>query len=226
MCGFAKVSLAIGVSLLLTGASSVQPPQGSRGGFFGGGRAGPMLLRNKSVQQELKLSEEQAKKINEVIQEVFGKHQDEIATLREQGAEQGFEKMQELMKKVSEETRKALAGVLQPDQEKRFKQIELQLQGARAFQEADVQNALKLTDEQKEKLKTIDQDAAKEMQNLRSQGGPGNFQEGLRKVNALRKEATEKAQSVLTEDQKKTWADMTGKTFEMKFEPRQRPERQ
>jgi hypothetical protein len=40
----------------------------------------------------------------------------------------------------------------------------------------------------------------------------------MTKMAALRKETMDKVTSVLTEDQKKTWKEMTGQPFEIKFE--------
>jgi hypothetical protein len=119
---------------------------------------------------------------------------------------------------MAKETAKGLAGILKPEQEKRYKQISLQAQGARAFQDPEVQKQLKLTDDQKASLKTIMEDAAKEQQELRQGAQGGNRQEAGQKMAALRKETMEKAQNVLTDAQKTTWKDVIGKPFAIKFE--------
>src|SRR5439155_2091673 len=118
-----------------------------------------------------------------------------------------------------------------PEQTKRLKQIELQQRGADGLLQKDVEKALNLTDEQKEKIKTITEDARKEMQSLRPAPGAGRPgggggaggppQEFFKKMAMVRKETQDKAMAVLTAEQVKTYKELTGAPFEMKFEPRQ-----
>src|SRR5439155_18465089 len=143
-----KSMLVLGLALLLAGPALAQRGEGRRG--FGGGFGGPgALLQNESVQKELKLSDEQVKKIKDASQSIRDKHRDDFEAVRKLEGDEAREKGQELMKTVGEETKKAMADILTPEQNKRFKEIQLQQEGARAFNEADVQKALSLTDDQK-----------------------------------------------------------------------------
>ena len=47
---------------------------------------------------------------------------------------------------------------------------------------------------------------------------PSAFQERMKKMAAMRKETLDRVTSVLTDDQKKTWKEMTGASFEIKFD--------
>ncbi len=222
-----KTTIILGLALLLAGPALGQRGPG-RGGFGGPG----MLIQNQSVQKELKLTDDQIQKIKDASQSIADKHKDDFAALRNLQGDERREKGQELGKKVADETNQALAGILKPEQTKRYKEIMLQQEGARAFNGEEVQKALSLTDDQKEKIKTINEDAAKEMRELFPQGGrrgaggggggavdPAAFKERMTKFATLRKETMEKVTSVLTDDQKKVWKDMTGEPFEIKFEP-------
>jgi len=83
----------------------------------------------------------------------------------------------------------------------------------------EIQDKLKLTNEQKEKVKTINQEAGEKMRDL-FQGG---FNEEARtKMTQLLKETMDKITGVMTDDQKKTWKEMTGEPFEVQFQPRNR----
>jgi Spy/CpxP family protein refolding chaperone len=225
-----KSLLVLGLAALLAGPALAQRGQG-RGGFgggFGRGFGGPgFLLQNPSVQKELKLSDDQIKKITETTESIRDKHRDEFEALGKLEGDEQREKGQELRKKMTDETQKAMAEILKPEQNKRLKEITLQQEGARAFNDAEVQKALNLTDEQKEKIKTINEDAAKEMAELFPRGrrggggGPpdaGAFKERMTKMATMRKETLDKVTSVLTDDQKKTWKEMTGAPFEVRFE--------
>jgi len=192
--------------------------QGGRGpgGPGGGGIAG--LLQNESVQKELKFDKEEADKVKDAVQKVLDKHADDLAKLRDMPQEERRQKSQALNKTVSDETLAAVSGILNADQMKRLKQIELQQAGMQAFTRPDVQKALTLTDEQKDAIKTIDEEAAKKRQELFQQGG-GRRQagggQGQSQMATLRKETMERVQKLLTADQKKTWKDLTGDTFEI-----------
>ena len=61
---------------------------------------------------------------------------------------------------------KAIGGVLSEKQFKRFKQIELQQRGSNAFSDAKVQEALKLTAEQKDKLSKLQKDMESKLMEL------------------------------------------------------------
>jgi Spy/CpxP family protein refolding chaperone len=205
-------TLIVGLAGWLVSPAAAQPP-GGRGGFGGPG----MLLQNTGVQKELKLNEEQIKKIKDLVVKIQEKHKDDFAALAKVELQERREKVQELLKTIGEETEKELAGVLQPEQSKRLKQISLQMRGSQAFNEEEVQKSLNLTDDQKDKIKTINEDAGKEMQEIR-QSAQGNFQEMGKKMAALGKETMDKVSSLLTDEQKKSWKEMTGDHFEFKFE--------
>jgi Spy/CpxP family protein refolding chaperone len=206
------VFLALCAALLLASPAFAQRQQGQRGGGFGQGGIGG-LLQNESVQKELKLEQAQIDKVKEVVTKVQDNHKDDFAKLRDLAQDERRTKGQELNQTVSEEVLKGVGDILNADQIKRLKQIQLQQEGSRAFAKPDIQKALNLTDEQKEKIKTITDDAAKEMAAL-FQGG--RQQQGNReKLAALRKDTQDKVLAVLTDEQKTTWKGMTGDAFEV-----------
>jgi len=216
MRSLCKLGLVLGVVVVL---ASPAPAQGPGGRFGGSGLLG--LATNKSVQGELKLTEEQATKVKDVVQQVRDKHKDEQEALQKiEDVQERFQKFGELRKTMSNDFLKDVADVLKPDQVKRLKQIDLQTRRSFAFQDPDVQKELNLTDDQKDKIKTIGEDARKEMREI-GQGGQGNQEETRKKFAALQKDVDEKIQAVLTPEQKKSWKEMTGEPFEIKFEPGQ-----
>jgi hypothetical protein len=181
-----------------------------------------MVIFQKSVQDEVKLTDAQKGDLEKAQEKMR-------SSMREafQSAGGDREKMQEAMKTATEATKKEIDKVkesLKPEQTKRLKQLEIQFAGLRAFAEADVQKELKLTDKQKDEIKEISESATKDSQELmataRSGGGrpdPAKLQEVGKKVQAVQKEAQDKVAGLLTDAQKKTWAEMTGEKFD-KFE--------
>jgi len=204
-----KVVLAVGVAAFVGGPLWAQ-------GFRGGGFGGAMLLQNQSVQKELKLTDDQKKKLATINKEFREKHKDDYAKLFNQDTDP--KERGELSDKLNHEQMELVKPVLTDDQHKRFHQIQLQVRGAGAFSDPKVQKALKLTDDQKDKIKTIEDDARQEMRDI-FQNAAGDREAAGKKFASLRKETMEKASNVLTDEQKKTWKDMTGKPFEIKMEP-------
>jgi hypothetical protein len=181
------------------------------------------LLLNASVQDELKLTDAQKADLHKVGE----KRQAAFEKARESGDRQkGMALIQAANDEIKKEVDKWREASLKPDQSKRLRQIQLQVMGVHAFTDADVQKDLKLTDKQQAEAKEIadstDKDAREIQQSAReARGNPEKMQEIRKKVEAVRKEGMDKMASQLTDDQKKSWKEMTGEKFEIKFEPPQ-----
>jgi len=200
--------LALG-ALAVTVATLEAQRQRGRGKGEGRGRGAGMgasmvgLLGQKSVQDELKLSEDQLKKLGELREKQRGS----FGELRNLDREARRKKMEEMRA----ENEKALADVLKPEQLKRLKQISLQVGGASAFADPKVADELKLTSEQKDKIQSIQQESRQSLRGL-FQGG-GDREEARKKFAEARKSANEKAMAVLTPEQQSKWKEMTGEPF-------------
>jgi Spy/CpxP family protein refolding chaperone len=170
------------------------------GAGMGGGSL--FLLTQKSVQDELKLTEEQVKKVAALEE----KQRESAKGFKDLSKEERKTKMEERAK----ESKKAVDEVLKPEQVKRLKQISLQQSGSRAYADPEVAEALKLTDDQKEKMKTIQEDSRKEMRDLFTGGAN---EEARKKMETLRKAADEKVQGLLTAEQKTKLKELLGEPF-------------
>jgi Spy/CpxP family protein refolding chaperone len=199
-----QLALAAGVLIL---AASPVAAQGPRGGF----RPSPlMLLGQKSVQEELKLTPDQIQKVEAAAE----KQRESFQGFRDLSEEERTKKFQEMTK----ENEKFVAENLKPEQAKRLNQISLQRQGAGALADEKVAKELNLTDEQKVKVMDLLDDSRKKIQEV-FQGG---FNEEARaKSQEIQNAATIKALDLLTADQKTKWRDMTGEPFkgEIRFGP-------
>jgi Spy/CpxP family protein refolding chaperone len=217
---WSKVLLAVGVAALLAGPSFGQGPPRR------GGNQLSFYLDNKEFQKELKLTDEQVTKAKAAAEDVFKKHADDFKDLDFRSPE-GREKMMAINRDITKESFTAMEKdkALDKDQIKRFKQILFQ-QSARmfgpvVFNDADVQKDLKLTGEQKDKIKTINADLNKDREELfkDAQGDPAKGREAFQKMGGLSKEAMEKATKILTADQKKALDELKGEPFEVPFGP-------
>jgi Spy/CpxP family protein refolding chaperone len=216
---FGKTVLAFGLVALSTIPAMAQQGKGQgRGGF--GMMGGPtQLLSNKSVQQELKVTDAQAEKLNALAEELQEKQRAEFGKLRDLSAEERREKMQELTRSNNEEVHKSLKGILKEEQTKRFGQIQLQQAGVTAFSTPRVEKELDLTSDQKSKIRLINEDLQESVRGAFG-GGGSDFAAAREKITQLRKQGLDKVTALLSDDQKKAWKDLTGEPFEVKFERR------
>jgi hypothetical protein len=153
----------------------------------------------------------------------FGKGSSNPATLiLNESVKKELRLTDQQLAKVPEAIMKALAEVLDADQMKRLKQIELQVKGARAFAEPAVQTSLKMNSEQKDNVQAILADADKDLAELgkemQKEFKSGNVQalQALReKMTANSKETRVRCTSVLTADQKRIWQEMIGDDFKL-----------
>ncbi len=200
---FGLSALALSVVVLVSQQAWAQRPGGGRGGFGDFGRSKLMLLSQTSVQEELKLADDQLKKVTDLGEKQrasFG----ELQGLSREERQAKFEEM----RKASDT---AVAEVLKEDQLKRLNQISLQLRGARAFADPEIAEKLALTADQKSQLQAIEDAAMEEMRKLGEEGA--DREEMREKFEELRKSGNEKAQAMLSSEQQAKWKELTGAPF-------------
>lgn len=212
---------------------------GSGAGFgygngFSSGYASHKLtaLVQKPVQRELKLTNEQRKK----VQTLEAKHQRDIRRLMPQNPLAAFNdpagtmqtmrdapaKIQQLGKEVDETIDKVLTAA----QGRRLNEISLQLRGGHALSDPEVAKSLNLTKEQQTKLQDIHKEAMQEMQKVGLQamgdavrGGPNpaafqkTSEQVAEKMKKLWNDLGNRLLEVLTSEQKSEWQKLTGEPF-------------
>ncbi|OWK37952.1 hypothetical protein FRUB_07072 [Fimbriiglobus ruber] len=224
------VALVAGIGGL---TALAQGPGGGRGGFgFGGGPT--TLLRTKIVKEDLKVTDEQDTKIQAWAKEFATKTRETMTEkLKDVPMDERFQKMAEITAENNKTAYTELSSILKPEQITRLKQIGVQVAGARAFRDPEVVAALKLTDDQKDKVKDTLAASAKESQELRTEYGLGGGRQGggkgkgkaavdadkmkeyQKKNELITKETLTKVAATLTDDQKKTWQTLSGETFDV-----------
>jgi gas vesicle protein len=208
MRSFGKLVLALGAVALLASPAWAQ----GRGGFGGGGAA---FLAAPNVQKDLKLTDDQVKKVQETLTEIREKHQPDFAALKDASPDVRQATMAKLNETVSGEVKRALS--LTPEQSKRFDQISLQARGLQAFASPTVAEKLKLTNDQTSKVREI-------LEAMRGSGGGGAFNKDASaeekaaartKRAAAQKENMTKVQALLTDGQKNAWKELTSEPIEI-----------
>ncbi|MGO8744635.1 MAG: Spy/CpxP family protein refolding chaperone [Thermoguttaceae bacterium] len=219
---FASIGLLAMAAMALCTTAWSQPGPG-RGGFGRGmgGMQSPammwgLLLRAPTVQKELNLTDDQKEKLKEYSDKAQAAMRELFAGMQDLSADERAAKMAENRKKLdgqAEEAKKTIEGILLPNQLDRLKEVALQRRGPQALADKEVQTSLALTDDQKDKIKTIGEDTMKKAQEIRAEGG--DPQEARTKVQSLAKEAQEKVMELLTAEQKEKFEKMKGAKLEI-----------
>jgi len=213
-----RALVAMVAIVLATRVSLAQRPGGFGGGFGGpgGGNNGNLNTLNlEAVQKELEITDEQKEKLKKLGEDVAKEMRDQFSGFRDLSREDREKKMEELQAKLKtrgEEIQKEVDAVLTPAQRVRLKQVAIQIQGTRALDSKEVQEALGITDEQKEKITKIREESRAGMRDLFQPGG--NREEAQKKMEEARKATEEKLTAVLTDAQKTKYEQMKGKKFE------------
>jgi hypothetical protein len=202
--------MAVGLALLWA-VPALPQPFNVRAGIAGGLAR---LLESEKIQKELGLTPDQVAKGKELNQHFRERLKQEKKKVQDLKQEDRAEAYQAALKKLAEETNKAVAEILKPAQLKRLKEIELQVRGSLAFNDPEIEKKLQLTDDQKDQIRTILKDARKDFQDLIKNPGP-KIDEAVKKATVLNNETLQRIRGLLTAEQRKTWADLTGKRFEL-----------
>jgi RNA polymerase sigma factor (sigma-70 family) len=168
-----------------------------------------LFLTHKSVQEDLKMTDQQVKK----AETAFQKHSEAAENLRD--LKQADRRMKEL--ELSREALRTIRDVLDAGQQKRLRQISLQQQGARVLDSyragtGPIIKELGLSEDQQGEIRELIRAATKKGQEVRQGDGPYSV-EADEKMKAIQKELNDKVLSVLTREQKTKWNEMIGKPF-------------
>ncbi len=166
-----------------------------------------MLLRQASVREDLKLSHDEADKINAYTSQQWKKAK-EINKLPPAERDKKFAEM-------TKENDRFIDQTVTKDQRKRLQEIELQTAGLICLGRHDVAAKIRLTDAQKKRVQEMQKEARQEMEDLIHNSNPEARQE---KLAELRKTSRARILELLTDEQEKTWTQLQGRPFKGQFE--------
>jgi hypothetical protein len=232
------IKVVAAVTLLAVATASFAQGQGQRGQgqrgqgqgqgqFQGRGMQGGMmqmspvfLLMRNDVQDDLKLTAEQRTRLGELQRQ----QQESMRGMGGRGGGGGgdFQQMREEMQRRQQEMERQVNQILTADQQKRLKEISIQLAGARAVLNEDVQKELGLTAEQRQRIQDLMQRQQEANRALMQQARDGGIErEELQtrmrnNENALNTEIGK----VLTAEQNEKLKAMGGAPFRATEQPR------
>jgi len=153
-----------------------------------------MLLRQKSIQDELKLDADETKKVHDFTAQQWKK----MAAFDELRSDLRHQRFAEMTR----ENDRFIDQVLEPPQRKRLHEITLQMAGLLWLSRPEVASELKLTDEQKEKITHLQRRARREAEQLVHAQSP---EERQAKMRELRVTSRKRLFDVLTDEQEAKW---------------------
>ncbi|HEY3963896.1 MAG TPA: hypothetical protein VGM05_05015 [Planctomycetaceae bacterium] len=166
-----------------------------------------ILLRQKSVRAELKVTDDVMDKVKKYASQQSKKAK-EVSTLSEKEQDAKFDAM-------ARENYQFLEKTLSKTQHDRLQQIALQVAGLVYVTRHDIAEKLKLTAEQKQKAKQLQNEARTEFGKLLD---AKDSKERHKEIVALWDVNHGRLEKLLTESQKATWKTMTGPEFKGEFE--------
>jgi Spy/CpxP family protein refolding chaperone len=201
-----------------------------RGGFGGPGFFGATsstLLGTPEVQKELGVTDEQKGLIEDMVADIREKMREAFAgggavdfqNLSQEERQKFFEESRKKGEEIQKKSDDMVSMILEPKQMERLQQLKLQREGVMAFNRDEIAKKLGITEEQREKIRKIQE----EVRQAGAAGGGGfNFQnlseEERREIFTKMRERGEKMNAdilaVLTPEQKGTWEKMQGKKFD------------
>jgi Spy/CpxP family protein refolding chaperone len=161
-----------------------------------------LLLRQKSVQKELKLTDDDVKKIMEFTNKESGEY-GKALKLAAKDRTTKFEELERANKKFLEDN-------LSAAQRKRLEQITLQVTGLYQLGRPEVVKALNLTEEQQTKFEEMQKEARKALEEILTATERAGKAEKLAK---LREETNKKILAALTDEQKAKVREIVGEPF-------------
>lgn len=210
MTAMFRTLFGLGLVALIAAPAAAQ----GRGGF---GRGNPaMLMANESVQKELKLDDKQVEKAKELSEKINEERREKFQDLQGLDGQERFAKMQEINQEMNAATYKQAGEFLKAEQVDRLKQIVLQQRGAMAFNDAEVAKKLNLTDTQKTDIQEIARGARERMPSR--EDFESDREAAMKKMQEVNKEILAEAVAKLNDEQRKTWKEMLGSPFEVKYE--------
>jgi hypothetical protein len=175
-----------------------------------------IVLRDK-VQEELRLSDPQKEKLLSQVPDYRQETMNVLEKIQDLEPRKRDKEMQEHRKESEEKLSALLKDLLQPRQQDRLFQLQLQQAGHFALLgENEAFKKLKITDDQRKKFRDVVQQMEKRLQALMKEAQSGvKPEEIFPKVVKLRKEHDGKIEALLTEAQKKHWLELLGKPFDL-----------
>jgi Spy/CpxP family protein refolding chaperone len=215
-----RTVLVLAAVLMLCAANDAFAQRGGGRGFGGVSKMG--LLRVEKIQEEINLTDEQQEQVRAARRELRTERDGQggggqsFRDLSDEERQEFRARMAERAQQRAKAENEKLAEILEDKQMKRLGEIYIQVVGAEALENAEVVAALKISEEQQEKLETARDEARdKQRESMRDLFQAGDREAAREKMAELRKETDAIILAVLTDEQKQEFEQMKGESLEL-----------
>ncbi|MDR3689018.1 MAG: hypothetical protein P4L46_06535 [Fimbriimonas sp.] len=207
---FLKKLVIIVAVAAIVGSAMAQGGGGRGQGMRGNPNSLSGLLNRADVQKDLGITDEQKTKLTDIRTASRQKMQDARTAAGDDRAA-----MQAAMQKVGEEVGKEQMAVLTADQAKRLKEIFVQVRGSQAILNTEIQSDLGLSDDQKAKIKDLQERQTKANQEIQQKVRDQSIDQAEARTEREKnnKVLADEIDKILTDAQKSKLKDMGGKPF-------------
>jgi len=204
-----KVLLAPALACLLATPILAQgpPPTAASSPF-----PGVSWYRQPGVRTALSLTDMQMSRLNDAYDKFQTRYQEDVGRLARLNEAERAARLRELNTTYRNDLLQSFGGVLDNKQMARYRQLELQNLGWAAFNDPALQRRLTLTDEQLRALRDYNQQADRTYREIIERAAT-NKDEALKQYDAWQKESRERLNTLLNEQQRRTWTEMIGEPY-------------
>ena len=212
----------ISAGILFTGfimASSAQYD-----GFLLGRWIGPaQLIQTEIVQNDLKLDEQQIKQVMKWATDFLAKYREKLAVLLKLPSDERREKIVSLLAESRKIAYEELGKILKPEKLERLRQIERRASGVKVLLDEETAGPLKMTDDQRSKVKETVKKIDEELQSAFSESkgskekfsSKENFEKLWRQRLDLEATGLMRIKELLTSEQQKAWEKQVGEPIDL-----------
>lgn len=168
------------------------------------------LAQLDEVQQELELTDEQKQQVEQLNEELNDARREAF-----QGAAGDFDKMREDIAKIYDEFTTKFNATLEEPQQKRAREVYVQVNGPVVLSQESIANELMLTDDQKEKLEEAARESREEVRDSLQGFRDMSAEERTKKFQELIESRDSSLLAVLTDEQKEQFETMKGEKLEV-----------
>jgi hypothetical protein len=177
---------------------------------------GPFLILRYRVQEDLRLSTEQAEDLGEELRERIPEARQLLMKVQSLKPHERPQALETLRREAQKDLWEGLREFLTREQLKRLRQIALQQEGLFALGRPDASEELKLTDEQRRQYAAVVEELNKAVESLVKEAQAAGKPESVApQVMQVRKEHAERIEAILSDVQKQKWQEMLGPALKL-----------
>ena len=177
---------------------------------------GTPLFQYADVRRSLNLTDEQINSLNTANDQFHQRLQDQTVRLKSLSETDRAVELQKQPTSQQDDFYRSANGVLTPEQMRRYRQLEYQIQGTGALLSPDVRKRLNLADGQILMLQDLHDQTPRNLRSAgQNRGETGS--DAAARYNKYRQESNNRISAILNEDQRRAWREMTGEPFTFLF---------